>query len=664
MKKKLLFPGVFLFLSLAFSSVSFAQAAKEVNAEALLFMEIPMVIGVSKVAEDYKHVPMSVYVVTQEELKRWGVRQLYELFQRVPGYSFYNTDYYGQYGPIGRGLQSIWRYGYSFELMNVVDFGHTTFVPAWFKTVEIARGPAGLAWGSGAEAGLLNFNVRDDLNGGEVGVEYGNYGRKVLDLMYGKEFEKAGDGYFVGYHTEHQGYQKQYSDYGGATNKLWKMNGENQPYTLLAKIQDKQFKAMFYMDHTDHIGPTLWFGDPGLQEHLESYQANMHDQLEVLAYRLEYHLPIELDNFKAYFYHDYYKKQWWTEGAALDTQRKRTVGFSTETKIADKVGINFGGDLWGQNQITAPSFTAENAEPWGITWYDSNYSPQKFDFRNLYLQGDFTPIEKLKFILGGRWDYQKNDTPRENIFSGPRIGLMYDVTDTTTVKYMYNSTKRRPQANEVSPGVGAEQLGAHELGVIANVTDKVCVDATAFTQKLMDEITRVNNPALLNSFYNTGGITTNGLEWSVKYAPVSKALVYWNGSYQQSKVNSKDINGVTLAEDHNSSDEPLFVPQFTSFLGSEASVMELLKANIALRSIVAIPYRDFAGHYAKSTVHFIDLTLRSNKFWNNKMDVSFVCLNVLDSGKKVPAFGEHAGNSNGTLIPEGRRFYARTTVNF
>ena len=122
------------------------------------------IVGVSKKSESLKHVPMSAYVVTQDELSRWGVRNLFDIFQRVPGYSFYNTDYYGQYGAIGRGLQSVWRYGFSFELMNVVDFGHYEFTPHFFKSIEIARGPAGLTWGSGAEAGLLNFNIRDDLD--------------------------------------------------------------------------------------------------------------------------------------------------------------------------------------------------------------------------------------------------------------------------------------------------------------------------------------------------------------------------------------------------------------------------------------------------------------------------------------------------------------------
>ena len=92
--------------------------------EDLLFTDIPSVFGVSKKAENMNEVPMSVYTVTREEMDRWGIRGLYEIFQRVPGYSFYNTDSYGQYGAIGRGLQSVWRYGVSIGLYFGYAQGH------------------------------------------------------------------------------------------------------------------------------------------------------------------------------------------------------------------------------------------------------------------------------------------------------------------------------------------------------------------------------------------------------------------------------------------------------------------------------------------------------------------------------------------------------------
>jgi outer membrane receptor protein involved in Fe transport len=660
-----------LLLAMIMAIPAFSYAAEtsgpntEEGLEYLLFGEIS-VVGVSKKTETFKEVPMSVYVISNDELNRWGVRQLYEIFQRIPGYSFYNTDYYGQYGPIGRGLQSIWRYGCSFELMNVVDFGHMTFTPAFFKSIEVARGPAGLMWGSGAEAGLMNFNIRDDLQGSEAQVEVGNSGRQAYTYMYGGKFENAkeGDGFFIGWHGEEQDpdTQKNAFDQPG---QIWKMNGENFAQNLIGKIKYKDFKFTFFQDHADHIGPKLWFGDAGLQNALEAFQGDMHDQLEVVSYRAEYHLPIQSENYQLYFYHDYYKKQWWTESVALDTQRKRTFGFNAEAKIGEKVNINLGGDLWGQDQITAPSMTAYWARTWGINWYDTNLSPAKSEFRNLFIQGEVSVLENLKVILGGRADYQKDAEPDQTIYSGPRVGLLYKATDTLSFKYLYNSTKRRPQANESGSNVGPEQLVAHDVVAMIDLANKLKLDLTLFTQKLTDEITRVNDPSLLNAFYNTGGIETKGFEWALKYMPMEKWIIYWNGSYQQAEVDEKVFaGGVTVSEAHNSDDKPLFVPELTSFIGTEVTLGDVVRVNLALRTINSIPYITAAGGEDEASVNFVDFTLRSKKFFDNKFELDFNVLNLLDNDDRVPSFGEHAGNTTGTLQPEGRKFYARAIINF
>ena len=261
-------------------------------------------------------------------------------------------------------------------------------------------------------------------------------------------------------------------------------------------------------------------------------------------------------------------------------------------------------------------------------------------------------------------DYQK-DAEDETIYSGPRAGLIYKVSDTLALKYLYNSTKRRPQANEITGSVvSPELLEAHELIGMLDISSKLKLDVTLFTQKLQDEITRANDPLLLNAFYNTGGITTKGIEWAFKYLSNEKLLIYWNGSYLDAKVNKKVINGVTLAEAHNSDDEPLFVPEFTSFLGAELMISQLLRVNCALRTITEIPYLTETGEEDYASVNFVDLTVRTKKFFNNRLEADLVVLNMFDNDNRVPAFGEHAGNTNGTLAPEGRKYYLKAIVNF
>lgn len=646
-----------------------ASAATESGDEELLFMEIPVIQSVSKKTESLNEVPMSVYVVEKNEIDRWGVRSLYEIFQRVPGFSFYNTDYYGQYGPIGRGMQSIWRYGVGIELMNIVDFGHLVMSPAWFKNIEVARGPAGLMWGSGAEAGLINFNLRDDLEGTEVKAEVGNYNRQSLDFMYGHTQENNKENtMFFGFHRESQDAQM----YKGALVGMgkasddWKSNGINPSQSFIAKIKQDNLKVIFFQDHDAHVAPVLWYGNAALQSALEaSMGSSWGDQMEVVSYRIEYGIPLGTDKYSLNLYHDYYRKQWQTESVATDTQRKQALGFNSSALLADdRLDVNFGGDLWGEDQTTAPSFTTTWANTnYGINWYDTNLHPTKYQYRNLYLQGKYSFTDQFKALLGVRTDYQKGDK-QENITSGPRIGLFYIPSKSLTLKYLYNDTARRPQANEAGSDVTPETLGAHELIAVAEIGDNLKVDFTLFTQKLADEITRNNNPALLNAFYNTGGLSTNGAEWSVKYSPVSTAFLYWNGSYDQSKVNKSILNGVEVSEAHNADDEPLFVPALTSFIGGEISIKDIMSVNLGLRSIMNIPYQTLAGDYAKKSANFVDLTVSSKKFWNNRLQLRAVALNLLDNEDPLPAYGEHIGNAPGLIPPEGMRYYVSASVNF
>ncbi len=647
----------------------------ETSAEELLFMQIPSVIGVSKVSENLNEVPMSVYVVTQDELQRWGVRNLYEIFQRVPGFSFYNTDYYGQYGPMGRGEQSIWRYGVSIELMDIVDFGHLVISPAWFKNIEVARGPAGLMWGSEAEAGLINFNLRDDLEGTEVKAEAGNYDRQSLDFMFGHtDPNNKKNTMFFGYHEESQDpqiYKNALVGMGKDSND-WKSNGINPSHSFIGKVQQGNLKAIFFEDHDAFVAPVLWTGPSGaqgiaMQNALTAMNGtNFGDEMEITSYRIEYNVPLGNDAYSLNLYNNSYQKQWQLQSVAVDTQKKNTLGFNSSAQLYDgKLDVNFGGDLWGEDQTTAPSMTSNWADVnYGINWYDTNLSPTKDQYSNLYLQGKYAFSDKFKALLGVRTDYDRNDTQQQNIVSGPRIGLFYTPDSALTLKYLYNNTARRPQANEAGSGVSPERLAAHELIGIYDKKD-LRLDITVFSQGLNNEITRNNNTTLLNSFYNTSGFTTNGIEWGAKYSVVKDALVYWNGSYDQSKVTSSYINGVEVDDPHNTDGEPLLVPEFTSIIGGEVGVLNgLMKVNLDLRSIMNIPYQTLAGGYDKKSAEFVELTINFKKFWNDRLKISVSFLNLLDNEDPLPAEGEHIGNAPGLIPPEGMRYYVSASLSF
>ena len=666
-------------LSLAGMSRAEAQAtiAQEEEAfEYLLFMDIPAVYGISKKEESMKDVPMSVYVVSNDELDRWGVRGLYEVFQRIPGYSFYNTDHYGQYGVIGRGMQSVWRYGVNFELMNVVDFGHWEFTPHFFKNIEIARGPAGLMWGSGAEAGLMNLNIRDDVDGLETYLELGDYNRRAYDVVYGGNLGvDSKNSFFIGWHYEEQDAEiiKGALAEMDKASEDWKSNGINPSQSLISKVVYDDFKILLFQNHAAHTAPVLWYGDADLQNDLEeSIGSDWGDQLEVIAYRLEYSVPLATEDFSLAFYHDYYRKQWQTESVATDVQRKRAFGFSAKALLVNrKLDVNFGGDLWGEDQTTAPSFTTIWAhENHDIDWYDNNVHPARYPFRNLYAQGKYSISDRLKGLLGVRMDYQKDDPESKTIYSGPRVGLFYDLSENLNMKYLYNSSVRRPQANEAGQGLSAERLSAHELIATVDIGDNLQLDVTLFRQVLEDQITRQNLTEDLNAFINTGGLTSTGAEWALKYSPLYRTRIYWNGSLQTAKVNKGSVidpdtgNEVDVSEAHDNEDRSLFVPAFTSFVGCEVPVGGYYRINVALRTIAGIPYQTLSGDYSEKCAHFMDLSMRTKRTWNDRLGFSVAVINVLDNTDRLPAYGEHIGNASGLIPPEGRRVFGRIEAIF
>jgi hypothetical protein len=156
------------------------------------------------------------------------------------------------------------------------------------------------------------------------------------------------------------------------------------------------------------------------------------------------------------------------------------------------------------------------------------------------------------------------------------------------------------------------------------------------------------------------------LEYSLKYRPWDSGLIYWNGSFQRCQVvKGTAEDGTDLTAAHDASGRPLFVPELTNFVGTEIKLWDRLYANVDLRAINNIPYMTASGQDAETpAVLFVDLTLRTTKLFHDRVSVSLACLNLFDNRPRVPAYGEHSGNANGTLEPEGRRLSLQLTARF
>ncbi|HEY6162867.1 MAG TPA: TonB-dependent receptor plug domain-containing protein, partial [Bacteroidia bacterium] len=156
--------------------------------------------------------PSIISLITEEEIKNSGARDLIDVLRLVPGMDF-GVDVEGV---VGLGMRGNWVHEGKVLLlldgqeMNEIMFATTQFGNHFpveqIKKIEIIRGPGSAIYGGFAEYGVINIITKSgsDLNGisvsGTYGQMQGDYARRNINLMAGQkinDFEYSLSG-FVG----------------------------------------------------------------------------------------------------------------------------------------------------------------------------------------------------------------------------------------------------------------------------------------------------------------------------------------------------------------------------------------------------------------------------------------------------------------------------------
>jgi outer membrane cobalamin receptor len=149
-----------------------------------------------------RETPGIVSVVTAEEIRHSGARDLIDVLKLVPGFDFeYDVD-----GVVGLGFRGSWVHeGKALimldgQMMNDLAYYNTPFGNhidvTQIKKIEIVRGPGSAIYGGNAELCVINIitNSGKDINGVSAGVTYGqlpeNYGRINGSLQVGTKVDK------------------------------------------------------------------------------------------------------------------------------------------------------------------------------------------------------------------------------------------------------------------------------------------------------------------------------------------------------------------------------------------------------------------------------------------------------------------------------------------
>lgn len=164
----------------------------DLNIEDLMKVEV---VTASRSSETLKDVPAALYVLSSEEIRRSGAKNLPDMLRLIPGVNVAQLDANKWMVSI-RGFNS----RFSNKLQVLVDgrsiyspvfsgvFWDTVkFDPDQIDRIEVIRGPGGALWGPNAVNGIINIITKaaDQTQGGAASVSAGDRSLHDLYARYG-----------------------------------------------------------------------------------------------------------------------------------------------------------------------------------------------------------------------------------------------------------------------------------------------------------------------------------------------------------------------------------------------------------------------------------------------------------------------------------------------
>ena len=442
-------------LSLAMADeVSVSDASED---DALYFDSIPSVFGASKHEQKVTDAPATVSVITAEEIARFGYRTLAEILASLPGIYMTNDRNYGYIGVRGFSLPG----DFNSRILILID-GQRYDDPIYMSTgvlhdfpmdvdlierVELIRGPGSALYGSAAMLGVVNIISRRgrDISGVELNAEYGSFDTYKIRGSYGARLDNGLEVMLSATKYSSDGKTRLYYpefDDPETNNGIYVNNDHDSHKTVRATIGYKNFNFNAAWSRRTKGIPTASYDTV-----FNDNRAYSDDDYLVLAMAYSSIWADRFDvgghvGYVSFQYDGDYPYDWppivinrdKSDGRSIDAEFH--VGLNLNERHRLLLGVE-ARDSFRQDQSNfdiledGPSFNL----------YDKRDS---FNW-GVFIQDDITLTPKLNAVLGLRYDHYDK-------FGGhtsPRLALVYNVTDTSTLKALYGEAFRVPNNYEL-----------------------------------------------------------------------------------------------------------------------------------------------------------------------------------------------------------------------
>ncbi len=443
--------------------------------------ETEMVWSASKYQQKASEAPSYVSIVTAEDIRTYGYRNLAEIVGSVSGvYTTYNRNYHYI------GARGFSRLGDLNTRVLLLTDGHrindTIFQQALIGTdfpididlierVEITRGPGSCLYGTNAFFAVINVITRKGkaVNGIEMSAEAGAYesykGRMTCGKRFSNDFEMLASGsLYTGQGKDHL-YYSEYDDpatnYGIADSR----DGDRSSQAFLS-LSHKDFSlSAAYSTHKKEV-PAASF-DTAFNE--DFYTVDERAYIEA-AYSAQLNRWADLFAtlyYDRYVYEGKYPYDWETAEGVPYILKNRDEDLSEWLGSEMRVNLNLG----PKTRLTLGGEYLHSLHQNMFNYDENPYAPwlresEKEDSWAFFIQSEIRITENLIFNGGIRYDRYESFGETFN----PRVALIWHPVAGTALKAIYGTAFRAPNLYEnyvvedvSSPELDPEEIRTYEI---------------------------------------------------------------------------------------------------------------------------------------------------------------------------------------------------------
>jgi len=515
----------------------------------LLFSELPSVFSASRYEQPITKAPASVDIISSEQIKRYGWRTMSALLGSLSGFiSTYDRAYHHNgvrgFAPPGdyntRILVLIDGHRVNENLQDYAGLGQDFLVDMDnIERVEVVRDPASSLYGSSALFAVVNVITQRgrDLQGVRVSGFGGSYGTGQGQFSHGKKFANGLETFLSASYYHSDGRRNlSFPGLGTAQNQ-----DEENVERLQGKLAWQDFTLSgSYMGRKKYLptGTTgTTFGEADTNYHDQrayadlNYHHNFTGDWDVTGrifwdgYEFNDDLPYRLSPTQRIVNKDLWQGQWFGGEALLS----HTFFDSHRVTLGSEYRRNFQQKMANHDQ--APYFL----------YADNSQTSNVFGF---YIQDEWAILPNLSLQAGGRYDRYDNFGGTFN----PRLGLVYEPLGGTTLKLLYGTAFRAPNAFEdvytccegSTPWIGnsnlqPERIESYEVVWEQRLTQHFDLRISPYYNRLTDLISLTIADSGIRQFQNQGNAEAYGVETQLKgrYENFEGRLSH---TYQQSRV--------------------------------------------------------------------------------------------------------------------------------